>query len=75
MKTIGGELPRYADYAERDNSTIERRDPCADYGDEAPPPDHRVHQSKGQDGYCPTSVPEGQVISRSRDPRRVIEER
>ena len=31
MKTIGGELPCYADYAERDNSTMSRRDPRLDY--------------------------------------------
>ena len=34
MKTIGGDLPRYADYAERDNSTMSPRDPRLDYKEE-----------------------------------------
>ena len=75
MKTIGGELPRYADYAERNSSLMERRHPRVDYDNMTPPPDHRVHLSKGNDSYCPMSVPEGQVISPLRDPRRKTEKR
>ena len=75
MKTIGGELPRYADYAERDNSTMARRDPHLDYEEEDLPADLRSCQGAEQPEYCPTSVPEGQVLSRSRDPRGRSQER
>ena len=69
LKTIGGELPRYADYAERDNSSMVWRDPCLDYKEEDIPADLRSRLGKGQQEYCPTSIPEGQILSRSRDPR------
>ena len=75
MKTIRGELPRYADYADRDNSTMERRDPWADFRDEELPADLRSRSGAGQQEYCPTSVPKGQVLSRSKEPRRRSEER
>ena len=69
MKTVGGELPRYADYAERDNSTMSRRDPRLDYEEEEVPADLRPHQGRGQPEYAPSSIPEGQILSRSLQPR------
>ena len=65
MKTIGGELPRYADYAKRDNSTMSRRDPSLDYEEEEVPAELRPHQGRGQPEYAPSAIPKGQILSRS----------
>ena len=66
---IVGELPRYADYAERDNSTMLRRDPGLDYEEEEVPAELRPHQGRGQPEYAPSSIPEGQILSQTLHPK------
>ena len=62
MKTVGGELPKYADYAERDNSSMARRDPRLDYEESEIPAELRHSQERGRPEYAPSAIPEGQIL-------------